>query len=244
MQKTSKLIVCLFTFVMCVASRGFLKNSCILCWFIQLKAFFLTSCVFWIFYQNAGSQLCFRFFFFFFFLLHKWTYMTISIIYATCCSFNIVVYSTVLHLKKNNKLNKSTQIYICCSQTEVKSDKTLTTSENLDLCTHLVSCTGRQDWKEGRCQHQWRHWPWNSSPCWVWVLSPRGSTWVSGAQWWSMSNRAVLASPACTSCCLHHDLEMGSGWGARTPLQSLTRSLTGWGAPQVLKVVLWRSRLY
>ena len=27
------------------------------------KAFSLTSCVFWIFFQNAGSQLCFRFFF-------------------------------------------------------------------------------------------------------------------------------------------------------------------------------------
>ena len=65
--------------------------------------------------------------------------MTISIIYSTCCSFNIVVYSTVLHLKKNNKLNKSTQIYICCSQTEVKSDKTLTTSENL-LPMPILTC--------------------------------------------------------------------------------------------------------
>ena len=28
-----------------------------------LKSFLLISCVFWIFFQNAGSQLCFRFFF-------------------------------------------------------------------------------------------------------------------------------------------------------------------------------------
>ena len=31
----------------------------------QKASFFLISCVFWIFFQNAGCQLCFRFFFFF-----------------------------------------------------------------------------------------------------------------------------------------------------------------------------------
>ena len=35
--------------------------------FVQLKGVRLITCVFWIFIQNAGSQLCFRFFFFFFF---------------------------------------------------------------------------------------------------------------------------------------------------------------------------------
>ena len=136
MQKTSKLIVCLFTFVMCVASRGFLKNSCILCWFIQLKAFFLTSCVFWIFYQNAGSQLCFRFFFFFYYINELTWPSQSSILHVVL----LTLWFIPLYLpSKNNKLNKSTQIYICCSQTEVKSDKTLTTSENL-LPMPILTC--------------------------------------------------------------------------------------------------------
>ena len=36
---------------------------CVLSCFVQLKSVLLISCVCWIFFQNTGSQLCFRFFF-------------------------------------------------------------------------------------------------------------------------------------------------------------------------------------
>ena len=43
--------------------ENFLKNLHILSCFVQLKSVLLISCVFWVFFQNDGSQLCFRFFF-------------------------------------------------------------------------------------------------------------------------------------------------------------------------------------
>ena len=42
----------------------YIENLHVLSCFILLKSVLLISCVFWIFFQNAGSQLCFRFFFF------------------------------------------------------------------------------------------------------------------------------------------------------------------------------------
>ena len=43
----------------------YIKNLHVLSCSVLLKSVLLISCVFWIFFQNAGSQLCFRFFFFF-----------------------------------------------------------------------------------------------------------------------------------------------------------------------------------
>ena len=44
----------------------YIENLHILSCSVLLKSGLLISCVFWIFFQNAGSQLCFRIFFFFF----------------------------------------------------------------------------------------------------------------------------------------------------------------------------------
>ena len=42
----------------------YIENLHVLSCSILLKSVLLISCVFWIFFQNTGSQLCFRFFFF------------------------------------------------------------------------------------------------------------------------------------------------------------------------------------
>ena len=57
-----KLFVFLFLCCMWLAKEDFLKNLHVLSCFVQLKSVLLNSCVFWIFFQNAGSQLFFRFF--------------------------------------------------------------------------------------------------------------------------------------------------------------------------------------
>ena len=63
-------INCLFfcLYVVCsLKKEDFLENLHVLSCFVQLESVLLISCVFWILFQNAGSQLCFRFFFFFFY---------------------------------------------------------------------------------------------------------------------------------------------------------------------------------
>ena len=44
--------------------RDYIENLHVLSCSVLLKSFLLISCVFWIFFQNASSQLCFRFSFF------------------------------------------------------------------------------------------------------------------------------------------------------------------------------------
>ena len=51
-----------FLFLCCawLEKEDFLENLHVLSCFVQLKSVLLISCVFWIFFLNAGSQLCFR----------------------------------------------------------------------------------------------------------------------------------------------------------------------------------------
>ena len=59
-------INCLFYFCcMQLEKEDFLENLHVLSCFVKIKSVLLISCVFWIFFQNAGSQPCFRFFFVF-----------------------------------------------------------------------------------------------------------------------------------------------------------------------------------
>ena len=46
------------------STNDYIKSSHVLSCSVLLKSILLISCVFWIFFQNAGNQLCFRFFFF------------------------------------------------------------------------------------------------------------------------------------------------------------------------------------
>ena len=51
-----------FLFLCCawLEKEDFLENLHVLSCFVQLKSVLLISCVFWIFFLNAGSQLCLR----------------------------------------------------------------------------------------------------------------------------------------------------------------------------------------
>ena len=52
----------------------YIENVHVLSCFVLSKSVLLISCVFWIFFQNAGSQLCFRFFFL------QWTHAHTSMV--------------------------------------------------------------------------------------------------------------------------------------------------------------------
>ena len=63
----------------------YIENLHVLSCSVLLKSLLLISCVFWVFFQNASSQLCFRFFFFFFFL-HHFSNQKVKYILCFCCS--------------------------------------------------------------------------------------------------------------------------------------------------------------
>ena len=52
--------ICFLLYCSELEKDGYIENVHVLSCFVLSKSVLLISCVFWIFFQNAGSQLCFR----------------------------------------------------------------------------------------------------------------------------------------------------------------------------------------
>ena len=65
----------------------YIENVHVLSCFVLSKSVLLISCVFWIFFQNAGSQLCFRFLFWFFVCLWLGCSLGLPLSSVYCCIF-------------------------------------------------------------------------------------------------------------------------------------------------------------